>query len=231
MTRAARLLDLVQILRRHRRPVTGAALAGELGVSLRTLYRDVDTLRAQGAAIEGEAGLGYVLRSGFLMPPLMFSDEELEALVLGAQWVALEGDPRLATAGESALAKIAAVLPEDRRDAFDEEGLLVVHYGRDRSPVAVDAAIIRRALREEKKLTLRYRDERGRETRRTVWPLILGYFREARMLAAWCELRGEYRHFRLDRMVEAIPEDAPLPKRRRLLVAEWRRIEGIPKRR
>ncbi len=230
MSRAARLLDLVQSLRRHRRPVTGAALAEELGVSLRTLYRDVDTLRAQGAAIEGEAGLGYVLHSGFLLPPLMFDDEELEALVLGMQWVAGEDDPALARSARDVLAKISAVLPEERRGSLEENGLLVARLAREAAPATVELGLIRRAMREERKLELLYADASGRQTRRIVWPVALGFFDKVRMLAAWCELRGEFRHFRLDRMVGATISDAALPKRRRRLLAEWRRVENIPAR-
>ena len=116
--RAQRLLDLIQVLRRHRQPVTGAALADELGVSLRTLYRDIATLQAQGATIDGEPGIGYVLRPGFMLPPLMFSEDEIAALVLGSRWVADRADTPLGMAASNALAKIAAVLPPDLRDPF-----------------------------------------------------------------------------------------------------------------
>src|SRR5258708_4125118 len=125
MSRAARLLDLIQLLRRHRRPVSGRALAETLGISLRTLYRDVASLAAQCAAIDGEPGLGYILRPGFMLPPLMFSEEEIEALVLGSRWVAERGDDHLASAARNALAKIAAVLPDDLRAAADTTTLLV----------------------------------------------------------------------------------------------------------
>src|SRR5262245_23635780 len=106
MSRAQRLLDLIQVLRRHRFPVRGAALARELGVSLRTLYRDIEALKAQGARIDGEAGVGYVLRPGFMLPPLMFSEDEIEALVLGSRWVASRADAPLGKAARNALAKI-----------------------------------------------------------------------------------------------------------------------------
>src|SRR5262249_54467745 len=125
MPRAERLLDLVQILRRHRRPVSGCTLAGELGVSLRTLYRDIAALQGQGARIDGEAGVGFLLRPGFMLPPLMFSEEEIEALVLGSRWVGERGDARLAAAARNALAKIGAVLPDDLREGLDGIGLLV----------------------------------------------------------------------------------------------------------
>src|ERR1700709_2102278 len=125
MSRAQRLLDLIQLLRRHRRAVAGAVLADELGVSLRTLYRDIETLRAQGAHIDGEAGVGYVLQPGFMLPPLMFTEDEIEALVLGGRWVAQRTDEPLGKAARNALTKIAAVLPADLKDAFDTSSLLV----------------------------------------------------------------------------------------------------------
>src|SRR6266705_5570418 len=119
MSRSQRLLDLIQVLRRHRRPVTGSVLAEATGVSLRTLYRDIETLKAQGAHIDGEAGIGYVLRPGFMLPPLMFSEEEIEALVLGSRWVSDRADTPLGDAARNALAKIAAVLPDDLKVSLD----------------------------------------------------------------------------------------------------------------
>src|ERR1700687_905355 len=124
MARAERLLELIQVLRRHRHPVAGQTLADELGLSLRTVYRDIQTLIGQGAAIDGEAGIGFVLRPGFVLPPLMFTDEELEALVLGSRLVAQRSDAPLARAAMNVMAKIAAVLPGDLRDGIDHTGLL-----------------------------------------------------------------------------------------------------------
>src|SRR5258708_19539099 len=151
VSRAQRLLDLIQLLRRHRFPISGAALAQELGVSLRTLYRDIETLNAQGARIDGEAGVGYVLRPGFMLPPLMFSEEEIEALVLGSRWVAERADAPLSAAARNALAKIVAVLPDDMRDGADATGLLV---GPGDAIAAGDAelATIRQAIRTERTL-------------------------------------------------------------------------------
>src|SRR5436190_1200206 len=148
LSRAERLLALIQILYRHRHPVSGAALADELRVSLRTLYRDIASLQAQGAHIDGEPGVGYVLRPGFMLPPLMFSQEELEALVLGSRWVGERTDTALKHAAKNALAKIAAVLPPDLRHAVDAPSLLI-------GPVAAMAAgdtelaCIRKAIRSE----------------------------------------------------------------------------------
>jgi biotin operon repressor len=155
-----RLLDLLQILRNHRLPVAGAQLATELGVSLRTLYRDINALREQGAQIDGDPGLGFILRPGFLLPPLMFSEEEIEALVLGSHWVAERGDAPLSAAARNALSKIAAVLPRHLRPTLDFSALLVgdtqsrakVHADvAEISPTARDADLpqLRKAIRAE----------------------------------------------------------------------------------
>lgn len=226
MARSGRLLDLIQILRRHRRPVTGRALADELGISLRTLYRDIATLQGQGAAIEGEAGLGYVLRPGFLLPPLMFSDEEIEALVLGARFVHARGDGPLATAAGSALARIAAVLPPDLRDSL-ETSSLIVGPGATIADAHVDIGPLRRAIRAERKVDLAYADGDGATTRRTVRPIALAFFDKVRILVAWCELRQDFRSFRVDRIADLVVTDVRPPRRRAVLLKEWRQREGI----
>jgi predicted DNA-binding transcriptional regulator YafY len=229
MARAQRLLDLIDLLRRHRFPVTGATLASALDVSLRTLYRDIATLQQQGARIEGEPGLGYVLRPGFLLPPLMFSEDELEALVLGVRWVATNGDRRLANAAEGALARISAVLPDGLRASLDTNGLLVPPLSRGAGPCAMpdpgDALLanIRAAIRANRKLELDYCDADGKASARRVWPVALGYFEQVRVLAAWCELRGDFRHFRADRIAGLRLLDEPCPRPRRTLLAEWRK--------
>jgi predicted DNA-binding transcriptional regulator YafY len=223
MSRAERLLDLMQSLRLRRRPVAGAALAEELGVSLRTLYRDIETLKAQGARIEGEAGLGYVLRPGFTLPPLMFTLAEVEALALGARWVEGRADEGLAKAARGALAKIAAVLPPERAEALDWPTLLA---GAARESDA-NLPLLRQALDEERKLSFSYADKHGRQSSRVVWPVAVGFFDSVRMLAAWCETRSDFRHFRLDRMtaVEVLSERPP--SKRRALLRDWRRAEGF----
>lgn len=225
MSRTARLLQLMQVLRCHRHPVSGAALADELRISLRTLYRDISTLQAQGAQIEGEAGVGYVLRPGFTLPPLMFSDEEIEALVLGSRWVADRADTRLAEAAQHALAKIAAVVPPDLRIKLDSSALLIgpgeVVAGGDQ-----ELAQIRQAIRNQHKLALRYRDLQGRESWRTIWPFALGFFDSFRVLVGWCELRGDFRHFRTDRILALTPLDETYPRRRQALLKAWKAREA-----
>ncbi|NMN68669.1 YafY family protein [Rhizobium sp. 57MFTsu3.2] len=225
MARSERLLTLLQTLRRYRRPVSGAVLATETGVSIRTLYRDISSLQAQGALIEGEPGLGYVLKPGFMLPPMMFSQDEIEALVLGSRWVARAADPRLAAAGADALAKIADVLPQEMRDEI-ETSTLLVHL---RPPVAdkADLSAIRKAIRAERILKLTYSDEGGTVSVRNIWPFALSYFEQVRVVVAWCELRQDYRHFRTDRIVEMIPQDGRYPRRRAVLLKEWRDQQDI----
>ena len=226
MSRAQRLLDLIQLLRRHRRPVSGAALADELGVSLRTLYRDVATLNGQGAHIDGEAGMGYVLRPGFMLPPLMFSEDEIEALVLGSRWVAARADDALSGAARNALAKIAAVLPADLKQTLDTSALLVASddkFGGNDG----DLAAIRRAIRAERKLVIDYARNDGTKSSRTIWPFAIGYFQRALVVAAWCELRQGFRHFRVDRIASLAPTETRYPRRRAVLLKEWRAAEGI----
>lgn len=227
MSRAERLLALMQLLRVRRTPVAGAALAAELGVSLRTLYRDMAALQAQGAQIEGEAGVGYVLRPGYFLPPLMFSEEEVEALALGARWVVERADARLGEAAANALEKIAAVLPGRLLGEMDAPGLLI-GPGVPLAADDADMARLRWAIRAERKLRIAYRDVKEEETERTLWPLALGYFDQVRILAAWCELRQDFRHFRTDRILSLEILDTHLPSRRAVLLAQWRQSQGIP---
>ena len=228
MARSQRLLELIQVLRRHRQPVSGQALADELSVSLRTVYRDIQTLVGQGATIDGEAGLGFVLRPGFVLPPLMFSDEELEALVLGLRWVAQRTDASFEHAAMNALAKIAAVLPDDLRNNVEGIGLIAVP-SRD-ADARHDLAPIRAAIRSEQMVVLDYADVKGEHTRRTVWPIALAFFENSRVLAAWCELRQDFRHFRIDRIIALHETGQRYPQRRRVLMKQWREIEKIAER-
>ena len=200
MTRTERLLELMQRLRRSRQPLQAHTLAEQLDISVRTLYRDIETLRRQGADIEGEAGVGYVLRKGGpTLPPLMFRESEIEALVLGLRWVGHHAEQALYPAGRR------------QNTESDENGVL---------------PIVRAALRENQRLRLDYTDAEGHTSQRIVWPLALGYFDETPVLAAWCELRQDFRHFRTDRMKHAQPAGpCPLPRLR--MLAEWQRHTGV----
>jgi predicted DNA-binding transcriptional regulator YafY len=226
VSRAQRLLDLIQVLRRHRFPVAGAALAEELGISLRTLYRDIDTLKAQGAHIDGEPGVGFILRPGFMLPPLMLSEEEIEALVLGARWVAQRTDEPLGKAAHNAMAKIAAVLPDDLKRGLEASTLLI---GPDPRTAAGNAELptIREAIRTGRKLRIHYIDDNDNSTRRTIWPFALGFFERVRIVVAWCEMRRDYRHFRTDRISALKLANTRYPRPRLALLREWRAIEDI----
>jgi predicted DNA-binding transcriptional regulator YafY len=227
MSRTGRLLDLIQTLRRHRRPVSGAQLADELDVSLRTVYRDIQTLIAQGAPIDGEAGIGYVLRPGFTLPPLMFSHDEIAALMLGSGMVTRAADPALAKAAQDALAKIAAVLPAARGREIDTSGLLA---GPIRPAVVdqVNLAPLRSAIRAEQKIWIAYSDKDGVASERRIWPIAITFCARIRLLAAWCERRESFRHFRTDRIAGIVAVGERYPRRRQVLIREWRETEGLP---
>lgn len=210
MRRADRLLEMLQALRRLRPPVTSAMLAQSLEVSARTVYRDIDALRRLGIGIEGEAGFGYVLTDDHALPPLMFTGPEVEALALGLRKVMAIGDSELAAAAEDAITKLGPVLPDPVRTEL-ESGILLAHsYTRSgrlalleesgEAADLVDPAVIRRAAREEQKLKIGYRDEHGSTTERVIWPLAISYLDTSDLVIAWCELRDDFRTFRLDRL-------------------------------
>lgn len=202
MRRADRLFRVIQILRRSRRPITAEVMAEELSISVRSIYRDIADLTSQGVPIRGEAGVGYVLDRRYDMPPLMLTPEELEAAALGAQWVAERGEAALANAARDLLSKITAAVPPPLRTFITEPTL-----GAPANNIAfkdgLDLAKTRSWIRTGRKLRIHYRDEGGLETERIVWPVILGYTETVRLLAAWCELRNEFRHFRTDRILDA----------------------------
>lgn len=226
MSRAERLLELMQVLRRHQAPVRGQVLAETMGISLRTLYRDIASLQGQGASIEGEPGLGYLLRPGFVLPPLMFTEEEIEALVLGLRWVGERADTQLAEAARNVSAKVAAVIPQALRRELEASSLLI---GPAEAQPAGDQELaqMRRAIRGERKVVITYRDLKGGDSTRTIWPFALGFFERSRVVVAWCELRETFRHFRTDRIQSLSVCEERYPQHRRALLKAWREAEGI----
>lgn len=225
--RSERLLALMQALRRRRRPVTGQVLAEETGVSLRSLYRDIETLKSMGAAIDGEAGLGFQLRADYFLPPLMFSNEEIEALVLGLRTQIYGRDAEMGAAARDALAKVSAILPDGRRAEMEAIGLFALPpRGGDRQDTRL--ADLRRALRAERQVEIAYRDLRGVSSRRVIYPVALGYYEERQVLVAWCTLRQDYRRFRIDGMEAVTVLADALPDPRRTLFHRWRTALGLP---
>ena len=198
MRRADRLFEIIQLMRRMKL-ARASDLAEKLEVSERTVYRDIRDLMAGGVPIEGEAGVGYILREGYDLPPLMFTEQEIEALVLGARIVESWADPKLAEAARDVIAKVETVIPERLRRHMEETALLAPanHY---MEPIDLDLGDLRRAIRERFKVRFAYRNAEGKATERDVRPLALAFFGPIWLLNAWCELRRDFRSFRLDRM-------------------------------
>jgi predicted DNA-binding transcriptional regulator YafY len=222
MRRADRLFRIIQILRRRRTPITANEIAEEMETSLRTIYRDISQLLADRVPIRGEAGIGYILEDGFDMPPLMLTPEEVEAAILGAQWVTGRADPALSRAAADLIAKIGAVIPEHLRPLVVDPALTSPNW-RPVQPDAIDMQRMRGAIHAQTKVYLRYRNEKEEETTRVTWPIAVSYFETVRVIVAWCELRQNFRNFRTDRVLEAqfLGERYPTP-RTRLLVA-WKK--------
>jgi predicted DNA-binding transcriptional regulator YafY len=200
-------------------------MAEELEITVRTVYRDVASLIGNGVPVVGEAGIGYVLGDGFDLPPLMFNSDELEALMLGARLVEARGDRVLSRAAADAVTKIAAVLPESLRPVLLDAPLISSQY-TDQVADSIDAGLIRQALREQRKVWLIYQSEKGEVTERVIWPLVMGYLEDRRIVVGWCELRGDYRHFRTDRIREMSVLPVKLPERRDRLLKRWREQEA-----
>jgi predicted DNA-binding transcriptional regulator YafY len=224
VSRTTRLLTLLQVLRGKKRPVTAAVLAAQLEISERTLYRDIAELTALGAPIFGEAGVGYVLRSGLFLPPLMLNADETEAIVLGLHYVDQRGDDVLSRAAANALAKIADVLDPVAQEALRNPTLLPgpAGYGYPENRVPLD--VFRNAIRQQAKLHIDYADASQTPSQRLIWPLALGFLNEVRVVVAWCELRGAYRTFRTDRVAAASAQGERYPGRRGDWLRAWRKL-------
>ncbi len=195
-------------------------MARELEVSLRTVYRDIAALSLEGVPVRGEAGIGYVLDEGYDLPPLMFTADELEAVMLGLRWVARRGDRDLSRAAQDTVAKVGAVLPARLRPFLFDAGLVLPPYTKlaeDR----IDVARFRSAIREARKVEIAYCSEDGRQTERTIWPIAITYFDAQRLVVAWCELRPDFRTFRTDRMLALRLTGDKYPERRKALMKKW----------
>lgn len=228
MSRTARLFQLMQALRQSAPPVRAENLAGEMQVSLRTIYRDIDSLRDLGAVIDGEAGFGYTLIEDATLPPLGFDDEEIEALVLGLREVGQTGDPSLAEAAKRALSKLKGRLPPSQSHRL-EHAVLSARRFRERPKPGIDPRALRRAVWDEVSVAFAYVDKEGHATKRSVDPLGITALDEVQCLLAYCHLRQDYRSFRLDRMRDLeVSGDSFCPKRVPMLREFIERIRNDP---
>lgn len=225
MRRADRLFEIIQSLRLATRPMTALALAEALGVTTRTVYRDIAALQAQRVPIEGAAGIGYVLRRGYDLPPLMFNADEIDAIAVGARLVRRLRDPALEDAAESVLRKVAAVLPVALRPGVAAPAFYVSD-GSAAVPEGIALSDLRQAIRESRKLWVSYADAEGRRSHRTIWPIAMAYYVDATLIGAWCELRGDYRNFRVERVLASAMLDDRFPADDGRLVAGWFARQG-----
>lgn len=220
-----RLFSIIQVLRAAKKPVKAKELSEKLEVSVRTIYRDIAELQMQNVPILGEAGIGYMLKGGFEMSPLMLTPEELEAALLGTQWVARSGDKSLAKSASILIDKINVVIPEHLRHVLLKSPV-VIPTTTEAVADAINMSDFRTAIRDQKKIAIVY-SVGGNRSERVIWPFIIGYFETVRVVAAWCERRKAFRHFRTDRIesFEILAEIVPKPIEQ--LKAEWWEIEKI----
>ncbi|TDK26195.1 YafY family transcriptional regulator [Luteimonas aestuarii] len=222
MTRSERLLAIMQLLRARRTPITAASIAAEFGISERTVYRDIVVLIDRGAVIRGEAGVGYLLDQHHFLPPLMFTADEADAIILGLRYASRRGDKGLSAAADNAIAKITGILPDDVARLSRQSGLVVQPELGD---IKQAIGLIRGAIRRQRRVVFDYVDERGSSSHRNVLPVAVGFFDNGAMLAAWCNDRQAFRHFRLDRMRAASELDAGFDKPHQWLLAEYHKLE------
>jgi len=225
MARSARMFEIIQMLRTAQAPLTAEEIARRLEVNKRTVYRDIAALQATRVPVEGAAGIGYVLRNGFDLPPLMFTPEEIEAITVGLSLIARTGDRSLEAAGANAIAKIDAVLPPPRPSVAQTH--LFVSPWHAIPAAKVGMRLIRQAIREERKLQLRYRDQADSLTERIVCPLAIVYYIEGVLLAGFCELRNGFRHFRQDRIEACDMLDIDFSDTGAGLRKQWRETHDI----
>lgn len=220
MSRTSRLFEMLGVLRARRVPVTATELASELGISERSVYRDIETLRLLGAPLDGQAGVGYRLKEGFFLPHLAFSADELDALILGLEWVQQRADPALVQSGNSALAKILSARAGGPMSTAASPPLLNAATASKRTDPR-HVAPMRNAIRRQRKAIIDYEDASGSLSSRTIWPIAVVYFDDVRILAAWCERRSAFRHFRVDRVRAINLLDERYPDRRYTLIKRW----------
>jgi predicted DNA-binding transcriptional regulator YafY len=224
MARSDRLLSLVQHLRRHRRPVTADTLARDLEVSVRAIYRDIGVLVASHVPVRGEAGIGYVLDPGFDLPPMMFTPDEIEAILVGMRFVRNRGDTALSRAAEDVIVKVGAVLPQALQPVLFDGSLYAPGFAAIAAGQALDMGPLREAIRKSLRVSMDYEDAEGKPSHRTVWPFGLAYFNAVQVVMTWCELREDFRNFRTDR-IRNMTIGVRYPVRRAELMRRWKARE------
>ncbi|KXO86517.1 hypothetical protein AYK86_13520 [Acinetobacter venetianus] len=219
MSRSIRLLNLLQLLREYRYPVTAQVLAERLQISQRSVYRDIETLRDQGVNIDAAAGLGFQLKEDFLLPPMTLNETEIEAIFLALNWLNDIPDQALKSASKAVLAKLNAVLPEHCQHLLEQTTLRSITAWLPVNEMLVEQ--VRLAIRQQVKITVDYADEQQRISSRVLWPFALGYFNDRIVLAAWCELRDGFRHFRIDRIQQLSLSQELYPEFKQQLFQQW----------
>lgn len=219
MSRSIRLLNLLQLLREYRYPVTAQVLAERLQISQRSVYRDIETLRDQGVNIDAAAGLGFQLKEDFLLPPMTLNETEIEAIFLALNWLNDIPDQALKSASKAVLAKLNAVLPEHCQHLLEQTTLRSITAWLPVNEMLVEQ--VRLAIRQQVKITVDYADEQQRISSRVLWPFALGYFNDRIVLAAWCELRNGFRHFRIDRIQQLSLSQELYPQFKQQLFQQW----------
>lgn len=213
MTKNIRLIQILHYFRSRTPPVRAEDLAEEFGMSVRSIYRDIDALRASGAVIDGEAGFGFTLTEDPALPPMMFSTDEMEALVLGLREVISVGDPVLIEAAKGALGKLKACLPTHMANQF-EHGVLHARRFHTRPTISINLPCLRSATRNENAIEINYKDADEKLSKRKVLPLSIVFMDQTLMLLAWCKLRNDYRAFRIDRIISMkVTTESFRPKR------------------
>ncbi|MGE0970872.1 helix-turn-helix transcriptional regulator [Klebsiella sp. WOUb02] len=223
MTRTQRLLELLQILREHRYPLTALTLSERLGISVRTVYRDIQTLQQQGVYIEGSSGIGYIIKSDYHLPPLTFTPQEINALTLGLNWVCHNTDADFKKIAKSTLAKIRSVTPDKLKEHIEYQSLLTGPGEKD----AAFFAELRHAINNRNKVQIAYCAKNERLSSRVIWPVALAYMEKCWLLAGWCELRKDFRHFRTDRIMGISLLADKYNDSRIGLLRKWRTQEGL----
>ena len=223
MTRTERLLELLQILRAQRYPITASTLSERFGISVRSLYRDIKTLQHQGVCIEGGAGIGYIVKSDFHLPPLNLSHEEVNAITLGLNWVSHNTDHDFKIIAKNALAKIHTVISGELKNLIESQSYLIGPSEKNE----MFFEDIRNAIKKRKRIKIKYCDKKDSYSSRVIWPIGLVYMESCWLLVAWCEMRNDFRHFRTDKIKEIEQLDSFYSESRAVLLKKWRVKEGI----